>query len=163
MNYVCMAITLGFLLCAAFLFRPSAVRLITSCKDFGLSVAYYFCDIFKLNNNIVPTVNIVPDIGFVPFLPFTFTEFKVNFSLFGKLLIDPQNLFSYFNSFINLVVPLTTVALILIPLIIILVVIFRKSLAKENNDYNKNSLPLRIFQRVILILKNILFTLLLAL
>lgn len=147
-----MAITLGFLLCAAFLFRPSAVRLITSCKDFGLSVAYYFCDIFKLNNNIVPTVNIVPDIGFVPFLPFTFAEFKVNFSLFVKLLIDPQNLFSYFNSFINLVVPLTTVALILIPLIIILVVIFRKSLAKENNDYNKNSLPLRIFQRVILIL-----------
>lgn len=148
-HYFCIAITLGFLLCSAFLFRPSFVRLITSFKDFGLSIAYYFCDMFGIKHVIIPTVNIVPDNGFVSFLPFTFGEFKVKFALFGKLLIDPKNLLSYFSGFTNLIVPLTTILLIFVPLLIILVMLFRKSLAKENNDYNKNSKPLRVYKRLV--------------
>lgn len=147
-HYLCIAITLGFLLCSVFLFRLSFVRLVTSCKDFGLSVAYYFCEMFGMPGVIAPTVNIVPDTGFVSFLPFTFSEFKVKFALFGTLLIDKQNLIYYFFGFGNLLMPLATILLIAVPLVLIVVMLFRKSLVRENNDYNEDSKPLRAYKRL---------------
>ena len=37
-------------------FWRSYARLIEACKDLGLSVAYYFCELFAAEHDIVPSV-----------------------------------------------------------------------------------------------------------
>ena len=67
-HIICIAITLGFLACSVFLFPNALGRLIEGGRDFGLSVAYYFCEIFGIKHGISPTVNDLPQIPFFSFL-----------------------------------------------------------------------------------------------
>lgn len=75
---VCAVITLAFLALGVFAFFGSVGRIIEAGRDFGLSVAYYFCRIFGIPNAITPTVNDYPKIPFFDFmaarkpLPFLF-------------------------------------------------------------------------------------------
>ena len=65
-HYIAIVITLGFIAC--FLLFPLALgRLIEGGRDFGLSVAYYVCEIFDIPCIITPTVNDMPQIPFFPF------------------------------------------------------------------------------------------------
>lgn len=63
-HILCIVITIGFILCSIFAFSNSLGRIIESGRDFGLSVAYYFCEMFQIPNNISPTVNSLPKIPF---------------------------------------------------------------------------------------------------
>ncbi len=55
-------LTIGFMLLGAFVFRASYIRVGYAFKDFGLSIAYYFCLMFGIKHNITPTVNLLPDV-----------------------------------------------------------------------------------------------------
>ena len=63
-HIICIVITLGFILCGVFLYSGALGRLIEGGRDFGLSVGYYFCEIFGIQHNITPTVNDLPKIPF---------------------------------------------------------------------------------------------------
>ena len=56
-HIICISITLAFILCGVFLYSGALGRLIEGGRDFGLSVGYYFCEIFGIQHNITPTVN----------------------------------------------------------------------------------------------------------
>ena len=49
-------ITAAFALLAVFVFSDSYLRFGEAVKDFGLSVGYYFCTLFGIEYNIVPSV-----------------------------------------------------------------------------------------------------------
>ena len=49
-------ITAAFILLGAFVFGDSYLRFGETAKDFGLSVGYYFCTLFGLDHDIVPSV-----------------------------------------------------------------------------------------------------------
>ena len=49
-------ITAAFALLAVFVFSDSYLRFGEAAKDFGLSVGYYFCTLFGIEHNIVPSV-----------------------------------------------------------------------------------------------------------
>ena len=49
-------ITAAFVLLGAFVFGDSYLRFGETAKDFGLSVGYYFCTLFGLEHDIVPSV-----------------------------------------------------------------------------------------------------------
>ena len=63
-HFICVAITLAFVLVAIFVFPSALGRLIESVRDFGLSFAYYFCNIFGIETSITPTVNNLPKMPF---------------------------------------------------------------------------------------------------
>ena len=64
-HVVCAVITLAFLALGVFEFFGSVGRIIEAGRDFGLSVAYYFCQICGLTHNITPTVNEFPRYRFL--------------------------------------------------------------------------------------------------
>ena len=51
-------ITAAFILLGAFVFGDSYLRFGETAKDFGLSVGYYFCTLFGLDHDIVPSVKL---------------------------------------------------------------------------------------------------------
>lgn len=146
-HIVCIAITLAFLCVSVFVFPTALVRLIEGGRDFGLSVAYYFCEIFGIPHNITPTVNELPQTSFLStFLPDTWVGFKSNWSAYWQLWATKENFFGYLSFLCNLIYYLCYGILILIPFIFLAVLLFKHSLKEENNDYDKDSKPLKAFK-----------------
>ncbi len=52
----CVLLSCVLVLMGVFVFRTSYIRLIEAFKDFGLSIAYYFCEVFGIPHNITPSV-----------------------------------------------------------------------------------------------------------
>ena len=74
-HFLCIAVTLGFVLCGVFVFSNAFWRLIESFRDLGLSVAYYFCELFGISYGFAPTVNELPSRLPTIFLPETWEAF----------------------------------------------------------------------------------------
>lgn len=86
------ALTATFILLGALVFRTSYIRLFYACKDFGLSVVYYFCEMFGISHNITPTVNTIPEIQTPQVtLPTDFDGFKDNSAQYFSLLFSSDN------------------------------------------------------------------------
>ena len=64
-TYVCVMITLGLLALGLFRFPNAIGRFIEACRDFGLSIAYVFCDWFDIELNFTVTVNDYPNYSFL--------------------------------------------------------------------------------------------------
>lgn len=152
-HIICVAVTLGFLACTIFCFFGAVGRIAESGRDFGLSVGYYFCEIFSIPHEIVPTVNDLPKIPFFDIevetfepstsLPDTWSGFKTNWSNYWKLWASKDNFVSYVSSVGNFLFIFCQVLLLIIPFIFILYLIFNRYLKSENNDYNVDSKLLR--------------------
>ena len=113
--YVCTIITLGLLALGLFRFPNAIGRLVESCRDFGLSIAYVFCDWFHIEAEITPTVNNYPDYSFLNVqewlyslfnqsftpsapslaLPFDWDLFKEKWSAYWQAFIDTDNIMLY--------------------------------------------------------------------
>ncbi len=156
-HYIAIVITLGFIAC--FLLFPLALgRLIEGGRDFGLSVAYYVCEIFDIPCTITPTVNDMPQIPFFPFpnapvspsvpLPDNFDGFKANWAAYWQLWASGDNFLHYLYWLGNAVYIACQMLLLVIPFVLVVYLLFKRYLKTENNDYDKDSRPLRIFKRI---------------
>lgn len=103
-HIICIVITLAFILCGVFLYSGALGRLIEGGRDFGLSVGYYFCEIFGIPHNITPTVNDLPKIPFFDFtqtpapstpLPDTWTGFQSDWARYWQLWATMDNFTGY--------------------------------------------------------------------
>ncbi len=163
-HIICIAITLGFLACSVFLFPNALGRLIEGGRDFGLSVAYYFCEIFGIKHGISPTVNDLPQIPFFSFLapsapsepslpstvlPNTWEQFQANWAAYWRLWASMDNFTGYLSFLGGGLYTLCKVAIILLPFVLLFVFLFRHSMKKQNNDFNKDSRPLRAWKKTI--------------
>ncbi len=156
-HIICIAITLAFLCVSVFVFPNALGRLIESGRDFGLSVAYYFCELFGIENGITPTVNDYPKFPFFPSyggdspvtsLPDNVQAFKNNWGIYWQLWTNKENFFGYLDFVGNLLFTLCKVIIIALPFVLVMVLLFKRYLKTENNDYNKDSKPLRVFKTV---------------
>ena len=159
-HYIAIAITIGFIAC--WLVFPNALgRIIESVRDFGLSVAYYFCEIFQLDHNITPTVNEFPKIPFFEFspsvpsapapsvpIPDTFNSFKEKWFAYWRLWSSKDNFFGYLSALGNGLYYLSYALLILLPFVLLIWLLFRRYLKAENTDHGKESKPLKIFKKL---------------
>lgn len=157
-HYICIAITITFLLISVIVFANSLGRIIESFRDFWYSIAYYFCKICKIPNNINVTVNDISKIPFFDFplfkdnpivlFPVTWESFKTKFVAFFQLFFSKKNFLSYLVSFVVIV---RVISIIIVPLLL-LIIIFRifisNYLNNENNSYSKESLPLRLYKKI---------------
>ena len=159
-------ITLIFLLLSVFVFRPSFWRLVESGRDCGISVAYYFCVLFDLPHNIIPTVNRLPELPIIPSpvpglptvnpipvpmpavpLPKEYPEFVLKLKAWGRLLITRSNFIVYFNLITNILFYVCQIIMMVLPLVFIIYAFTKRYLKQENNNYNQDTTPLKIYKR----------------
>ena len=151
-HIICIAVTLGCLACSVFLYSGALGRVIEGGRDFGLSVGYYFCEIFGVDHNITPTVNNYPKYPFFDFtqtptpstpLPDTAQGFTDNWAAYWRLWATMDNFTGYLSFLGNLLFTLCKAAIIIIPFVLIVYAWLKRYMNKENNDYDKDSKPLK--------------------
>lgn len=151
-HIICIAVTLGCLACSVFLYSGALGRVIEGGRDFGLSVGYYFCEIFGVDHNITPTVNNYPKYPFFDFtqtptpstpLPDTAQGFTDNWAAYWRLWATMDNFTGYLSFLGNLLFTLCKAAIIILPFVLIVYAWFKRYMKKENNDYDKDSKPLK--------------------
>ena len=158
-HIICIAITLAFLSCAFFVFPSALGRIIEGGRDFGLSIAYYFAELFGISHNIVPTVNELPEMPFFPsyggetVLPSVpvaddWEQFKTDFTAYWKIWIDNGNFLSYLSFLGTLLSKVCIIILLVLPVFFVIYVFLKIYLKKQNNDYDKDSGPLKIVKAV---------------
>ena len=164
-HIICILITLGFVALGIFRFFGCIGRMIESVRDCGLSIAYYFCEIFEIPHYITPTVNELPKIPFFDFpsqtpdiptvpavpsvpLPDNWEKFKINWSAYWRLWATKENFFGYLSAVGNVLYIFSKVIVIIIPFILLVWLLLRRMLKTQNNDYDKDSKPLTIFKRI---------------
>lgn len=158
--YLCSIITVGILFLAVYCFPNAVGRLVESCRDFGLSVAYYFLELFEIEHSIVPTVNELPNYEFLslenvfwffdyetPFITFpeSFELFKENWSKFWDLFIDVENLRLYADKLGDFLYELSRWLILLLPFVLIGWILLRRTLERENSVDDPPSKPYRVW------------------
>lgn len=134
--YICAAITLGLLFLGIARFPNAIGRLVESCRDFGLSVAYAFCDWFDIEPHFEITVNRYPDYSFLnvkawllslfrkPFtpsepstaLPSEWSVFKQKWVAYWRAFIDTDNMRLYVLYILYYLSVFASIVLFVIPL-----------------------------------------------
>ncbi|MBQ6980016.1 MAG: hypothetical protein IJQ07_05165 [Clostridia bacterium] len=144
-HFICVGITLGFF-AFALLFLPSFGRIIESVRDFGLSAAYYFCEMFEVPHGIAPTVMEKSAYPVQVFLPFSLEEFAEKWQLYWQTFATKQNILEYLKFLGYMLADISKFLIMVFPFVIALYIVFIRSFKKENNDYNKDSKPLKAFK-----------------
>lgn len=153
-HIVCILITLGFIACGVFVFPNALSRLVESFRDFGLSIAYFFCEMFDIEHGVTPTVNELPTLQIIPSLgngatttlPDTWEGFKANWSTYWQLWATSDNFVGYLLCVSDFLFTLCKVAIIALPLVLLFYVLLKNYLKTENNNYDKDSRPLKAFK-----------------
>ena len=139
-------IFIALVLLGVFVFNISYLRLIESGRDFGMSIAYYFVKLFDLPYDIAPTVinysAVIPD---NPKLPSTPTEVGAGITDYFAVFFDADNFRAWGIATSKFI---TMALLIVLPCILLLVMLIRAVYGRCNNNYDRDTLPLRIFKRI---------------
>ena len=158
LHAICIAITLGFVAIGLYRFFDSVGRLLESGRDFGLSIAFYFCELFGAEHAIVPTVNLLPKYPYFDSfggttsptvtLPETFEGFQSAWGEYWHVWASIENFSGYMTYLSQVLYMVTMWVLILLPVVLVFFLLLRKAVKKENNRYAHDTVPLQIFKMV---------------
>ncbi len=143
----CALLSAVLVLMGVFVFRTSYIRLIEAFKDFGLSIAYYFCEIFGIPHNITPSViditqTSAPSIN----MPSDFEGFKDNSAQYFSLLVDKGNFYGWLAHISGVMAVLGKILVIAAPCVIAIIFIIKALYGRENNKHGKDTVPLKVFK-----------------
>lgn len=145
---VTVIISLAFVALGA-VFWQSYVRFAESCRDFGLSVAYYFCELIGIDYFFTPTVKEYSEVlQWEILLPSDFDGFTASAGNFFSLLIDGENFASYWSAVGNVMLVVAKVIAVLLPCILVLWLVLWRMYRHGNTDHNRDTVPLRIFKAI---------------
>lgn len=156
-HFICVAITIGFVALGVFEFFGAVGRLIESGRDIGLSAAFYFCELFQIPHDITPTVNDFPKIPFFDFgggsapsvpIPDDWQGFAEKWSQYWRVWATGENFLAYLGFLGNLLYVLSMAVLCLLPAVVLAYFLLKRFAKTENNDWGKDTKPLRAFKRI---------------
>lgn len=140
-------ITAAFALLAVFVFSDSYLRFGEAVKDFGLSVGYYFCTLFGIEHNIVPSVTEYSSVmDWSILLPSDLEGFTSQSKSFFALLIDGENFASYWAKVGDVMLVLLKVVAIILPCLLVLGLVIWRLYKSGNTKHNKDTVPLKVFK-----------------
>lgn len=140
-------ITAAFILLGAFVFGDSYLRFGETAKDFGLSVGYYFCMLFGLDHDIVPSVTEYSSVmDWDILLPSDFEGFTSQATSFFSLLVDGENFSGYWAKVGDVMLVLLKVVAIILPCLLILGLVIWRLYKSGNTKHNKDTVPLKVFK-----------------
>lgn len=148
-HYACIGITIAFALISAFCFPYAFPRMGEAFRDFGLSVAYYFTELFGFRNVIAPSVTSYTKMPFTltDRIPVSWEEFKIRWEAYWPAFIDGNNVVDYFVSFRKGLLIFGYVMTFVVPIIVIACILISKSLKSQNVRHNEDTKPLKAFKK----------------
>lgn len=161
--YVLLGITLSFFVLTLIFFKESYLRLFFACKDFGLSIAFYFTKIFGIETDIKPIVNDLP-LDFInsvlnqqtsssstsTIIPSSVETFTSKSSIYWRYLWNLDTFGRWLSVVLNFLSYILRFVLILIPIFIILKYIFKLYFKPRSNTIDDcESVQLITFKKVI--------------
>ena len=130
-------------------FRQSYLRFVETCRDLGLSVAYYFCELFGVEYAFTPTVTEYSAVmQWDILLPSDFAGFIAAAGRYFSLLFSGGNFAGYWAKVGSALEGVAKVLIIALPCVILLVIIVRAIYRRPNTKHNHDTLPLRVFKRL---------------
>ena len=149
---ICLVISAG-ILSLSLMFGRSYVRIWESLKDLGLSFYYYFCELFGIKCNLIPTVTRVGYYDTInPEIILKFFNFKalgVFFEMGFTSLINGENFVKFFNSVLMFLANFSQILLLILPIILIGLMLIKKYLTTQIKEQNEDSKPLKIYKSMI--------------
>ena len=128
-------------------FWQSYARFWETCQDFGLSVAYYFCELFSIDYSFMPTVTEYSNVmQWEILLPSDFDGFVASAKDYFALLIDGENLSGYWAAVGNVMLVAVKVIAILLPCVIVIMLVVYRMYRQGNTKHNHDTKPLQIFK-----------------
>ena len=150
-HFVAIFITAGFAVIAVFRFPYAFTRLWESVRDFGLSVAFYFDEIFGEGaGGIIPTVNELSSVSLPSMLGITesFDEFKLKWGEYWAKFIETETITGYFQYKTQRLSDLSKVLVVTLPLFILSVLLIKQYFVSHNNRYDVDSKAVRALRRI---------------
>ena len=130
-------------------FWQSYVRFAESCRDFGLSAAYYFCELFGIDYSFTPTVTEYSSVlRWEILLPADWQGFTASAKEYFALIIDGENFAGYWAKVGDVMLVAAKVIAILLPCIIVLLLVVVRMYRQGNTKHNQDTKPLRIFKTI---------------
>ena len=146
---VTIGVSACFIVLAVLLFGGSYVRLIGAFRDFGLSVGFYFGELLGLEHNITPTVNDISGISLPQIdLLQTAEEFAEGAKRYFELLLRSGNFVGWLGHISGVMGNFAKIILIVLPCFLLLGFVIKALYRRGNNNYGKDTLPLRIFKGI---------------
>ncbi len=140
---------LGLASVGLFVFTSSYLRFWETIIDFGVSVKYYFCTLFEIEN---PTQATIVDYSKIivwdTVLPEDFEAFKSGATEFFRLLVDKDNFLSWLKDFGISVGGISKILCIILPCVLVLLLVIKRLYSSTNTKHNIDTVPLRIFKGV---------------
>ena len=148
-HFIALGITAMIIVVVCLCFWSSVVRVGQSFKDLGLSVAFYFGKIFGIEN-IAVTVNDIPDgMELTDLFPFTWDEFCDKAAAYGAALINVDNITAYLSVLFEIFYWFfVAMAVIVLPLGVALVIVFKMFGKSVNNKYGQDTKPLKAWKKI---------------
>ena len=101
------------------IFWQSYVRFGEACRDFGLSAAYYFCELFGIDYTFTPTVTEYSDVlQWEILLPSDWDGFTASAKQYFALLIDGENFAGYWAAVSDVMLVAAKVIAVILPCVI---------------------------------------------
>lgn len=136
------------------MFPNSLPRIGEACRNLCNSCLFYISKIFTINKVVRPTVIDAPTWQFAPsrwepltWFPLTWEEFKLKWSMLWSVIFTKENFTAYTYAAQDFFVLISKLLFILMPLTVVFVLLVRRYLKKQNNDYDKDSKPLERWKR----------------
>ena len=146
---VASVLSLTLVLLGVFVFRESWLRAWEACKDLGLSVAYYFCELFAVEHDIVPSVKEKSEIFL---LDFGFADnggqFWEDAKSYFLLFFNAENFNGYWGAVESGMLLFARVLTIAVPALVLLIILMRMMYRRPNVRHGKDTLPLKLFRNL---------------
>lgn len=146
--YFCISalITIALLCFAVFGCLINLQRFVSAVVDFGISVAYYFCEfavvIFDIENPITPSVIQLPKQDVEILFPNTYDAFEQTLARFGDNFFSSANFSAWFEHLSDVFYDGSVLLMFLLPIILIIVLLCKIAFSGRNNALDKKTKPL---------------------
>ena len=142
-------IYVGLILLGVFIFSSSYLRFGEAICDFGRSVGYYFCEMFGIEHSITPTVNDYSCVSQPQIvLPSDIDGFKTGATNYFQLLFSGDNFYGWLGHISGVMENLSKIIVLALPCVILLVILIKWLYGRGNNNYNCDTVPLRVFKAI---------------
>ena len=146
-NIIVTIVISGIFLGLLAVFWQSYVRFGEACKDFGLSAAFYFCELFGVDYSFTPTVTEYSGVlQWEIVLPADFNEFTVSVGNFFAMLTDNENFAGYWLAVGDVMLVVAKAVAVILPCVMVLLLVVVRLYRQENTDHNRDTRPLKIFK-----------------
>ncbi len=147
--YICLTVILyaTVILLGIFVFPQSYARLSEALIDLYGSFIYYFKTLFGMQTDTLPSVTRYSEaLKFQVNLPMDTDGFKSKAAAYFLKFFSKENFTAWLKFIGERTGVIAKIITIILPCVILLVVIIRRLYATENNKYNVDTVPLKVFK-----------------